>query len=160
VDWLTNPRANRATPMATDQEDIEPDASIIALGEAKLLESLYEPEAKEAEVESYNDRLLSALRAMPLVDRLKLRVDDLELSVRTYNCLTNAVIQTIGDRVQRGENGLLRLRNFGRRSLYEIRDMLNGLNLQLGMTLNEETLVQLAKAKAREGEEGPQPNRE
>ena len=63
-------------------------------------------------------------------------VEELELSVRSYNCLKNANIQTIGDLVQKTESEMLRTKNFGRKSLNEIKDILNGLGLTFGMRLD------------------------
>lgn len=63
-------------------------------------------------------------------------VEELELSVRSYNCLKNANIQTIGDLVQRTEAEMLRTKNFGRKSLNEIKEILNGLGLSFGMKLD------------------------
>ena len=60
-------------------------------------------------------------------------VEELELSVRSYNCLKNANIQTIGDLVQRSESEMLRTKNFGRKSLNEIKEILSGLGLAFGM---------------------------
>ena len=60
-------------------------------------------------------------------------VEELELSVRSYNCLKNANIQTIGDLVQKTEAEMLRTKNFGRKSLNEIKEILCGLGLSFGM---------------------------
>ena len=60
-------------------------------------------------------------------------VDELELSVRSYNCLKNANIQTIGDLVQKSESEMLRTKNFGRKSLTEIKEILGNLGLGFGM---------------------------
>ena len=60
-------------------------------------------------------------------------VEELELSVRSYNCLKNANIQTIGDLVQKSEAEMLRTKNFGRKSLNEIKEILQGLGLGFGM---------------------------
>jgi DNA-directed RNA polymerase subunit alpha len=60
-------------------------------------------------------------------------VDELELSVRSYNCLKNANIQTIADLVQKTEAEMLRTKNFGRKSLNEIKEILQGMGLQFGM---------------------------
>ena len=60
-------------------------------------------------------------------------VEELELSVRSYNCLKNANIQTIGDLVQKTEAEMLRTKNFGRKSLNEIKEILGGLGLAFGM---------------------------
>ncbi|HLG95370.1 MAG TPA: DNA-directed RNA polymerase subunit alpha [Bryobacteraceae bacterium] len=60
-------------------------------------------------------------------------VEELELSVRSYNCLKNANIQTIADLVQRTEAEMLRTKNFGRKSLNEIKEILANLGLSFGM---------------------------
>src|SRR4051794_39636058 len=60
-------------------------------------------------------------------------VEELELSVRSYNCLKNANIQTIGDLVQKSEAEMLRTKNFGRKSLNEIKEILQGLALGFGV---------------------------
>lgn len=60
-------------------------------------------------------------------------VDELELSVRSYNCLKNANIRTIGELVQKTENEMLKTKNFGRKSLNEIKDILQTMGLSLGM---------------------------
>ncbi|MDX2269380.1 MAG: DNA-directed RNA polymerase subunit alpha [Bryobacter sp.] len=63
-------------------------------------------------------------------------VEELELSVRSYNCLKNANIQTIGDLVQKTESEMLRTKNFGRKSLNEIKEILGGLGLSFGMKID------------------------
>jgi DNA-directed RNA polymerase subunit alpha len=63
-------------------------------------------------------------------------VEELELSVRSYNCLKNANIQTIGDLVQKTEAEMLRTKNFGRKSLNEIKEILGGLALGFGMKID------------------------
>ena len=68
-----------------------------------------------------------------LSEVLSRSVEELELSVRSYNCLKNANIQSISDLVQKTESEMLRTKNFGRKSLNEIRDILGGLGLSLGM---------------------------
>ncbi|MFH1077195.1 MAG: DNA-directed RNA polymerase subunit alpha [Pseudomonadota bacterium] len=62
-------------------------------------------------------------------------VEELELSVRSANCLKNADIKYISDLVQKTENEMLKTKNFGRKSLNEIRELLNSMGLQLGMKL-------------------------
>ncbi len=63
-------------------------------------------------------------------------VEELELSVRSYNCLKNANIQTIGDLVQKTEAEMLRTKNFGRKSLNEIKEILGTLALGFGMKID------------------------
>jgi len=63
-------------------------------------------------------------------------VEELELSVRSYNCLKNANIQSIGDLVQKTEAEMLRTKNFGRKSLNEIKEILGNLGLSFGMKVD------------------------
>ncbi|MBW3564347.1 MAG: DNA-directed RNA polymerase subunit alpha [Acidobacteria bacterium] len=62
-------------------------------------------------------------------------IEDLDLSVRSANCLKNANIRTLGDLVQRSEREMLSTKNFGKKSLDEIRDVLDELGLSFGMNL-------------------------
>jgi DNA-directed RNA polymerase subunit alpha len=62
-------------------------------------------------------------------------VDELELSVRSANCLQNANIKSIGDLVQKSEAEMLKTKNFGRKSLKEIKEILSEMGLSLGMKL-------------------------
>ncbi len=70
-----------------------------------------------------------------LMENLGRSVDELELSVRSYNCLKNANIRTIGELVQKNEAEMLKTRNFGRKSLNEIKEILTIMGLGLGMSL-------------------------
>ncbi len=63
-------------------------------------------------------------------------VDELELSVRSANCLKNADIRHIGELVQKSEAEMLKTKNFGRKSLNEIKEILSEMNLSLGMKLD------------------------
>jgi DNA-directed RNA polymerase subunit alpha len=69
-------------------------------------------------------------------EHLNRSVDELELSVRSYNCLKNANIQTIGELVQKTEAEMLRTKNFGRKSLNEIKEILTTMGLSLGMRVD------------------------
>src|SRR4030081_1600650 len=75
---------------------------------------------------------------LPRNDQLDRSVDELELSVRSYNCLKNAGIKTIRDLVQRSEREMLATKNFGKKSLNEIKDILNGMGLDFGMEFDEQ----------------------
>src|SRR5207237_2058797 len=66
-------------------------------------------------------------------ENLNRSVEELELSVRSYNCLKNANIQTIGELVQKTEAEMLKTKNFGRKSLNEIKEILSSMGLSLGM---------------------------
>jgi DNA-directed RNA polymerase subunit alpha len=72
-------------------------------------------------------------------------VEELELTVRSANCLKAANIKTIGDLIQKSENEMLETKNFGRKSLKEIRDILTRMGLSLGMTLEEANRVKRPK---------------
>ncbi len=69
-------------------------------------------------------------------EHLDKSVEELELSVRSYNCLKNANIRTIRELVQKTEPEMLRTKNFGRKSLSEIKDLLTQMGLTLGMRLD------------------------
>jgi DNA-directed RNA polymerase subunit alpha len=71
----------------------------------------------------------------PLNPNLFKSVDELELSVRSANCLQNANIRLIGELVQRTEGDMLKTKNFGRKSLNEIKEVLASMGLELGMKL-------------------------
>lgn len=81
-----------------------------------------EPEEPVAEEEPLNENLLRS-------------VEELELSVRSANCLKNANIRYIGELVQRTEQEMLKTKNFGRKSLNEIKEVLMEMGLSLGMKL-------------------------
>ncbi len=70
-------------------------------------------------------------------DNLFRRIDELELSVRSANCLENADIKYIGELVQKTEAEMLRTKNFGRKSLNEIKEILSDMGLSLGIKLEE-----------------------
>jgi DNA-directed RNA polymerase subunit alpha len=89
-------------------------------------EDMHEPEVVEPRKQ-----------APPINEHLEKSVDELELSVRSYNCLKNANIKTIRDLVQKTEAEMLKTKNFGRKSLNEIKDILASMGLGLGMILDE-----------------------
>jgi DNA-directed RNA polymerase subunit alpha len=72
----------------------------------------------------------------PLNENLFRSVDELELSVRSANCLQNANITLIGELVQRTEQDMLKTKNFGRKSLKEIKEILANMGLSLGMKID------------------------
>jgi len=83
------------------------------------------------EIEETVDR-----EAERMVENLKRSVEELELSVRSYNCLKNADIKTIGELVQKSEGEMLKTKNFGRKSLNEIKEILSDMGLSFGMRLD------------------------
>jgi DNA-directed RNA polymerase subunit alpha len=68
-------------------------------------------------------------------ENLSKHIDEIELSVRAYNCLKNANIKTIADLVQKTEHEMLRTKNFGRKSLNEIKQIISSMGLRFGMRL-------------------------
>jgi DNA-directed RNA polymerase subunit alpha len=70
-------------------------------------------------------------------EHLDKSVEELELSVRSYNCLKNANIRTIRELVQKTETDMLKTKNFGRKSLNEIKEILQTMGLSLGMKLDQ-----------------------
>lgn len=80
---------------------------------------------------------------LELNDNLFRNVDELELSVRASNCLKTANIRTIADLVQKTESELLKTKNFGKKSLNEIKTILGEMGLSLGMRLDPEELERL-----------------
>ncbi len=96
------------------------------------------PEEEEAPVETEEQRLMK--------EKLKVPISELELSVRSSNCLKEARIKTIGDLVRRSEMEMLKYRNFGKKSLAEISKILVDMGLTLGMKIGEEE----KKSKSRE----------
>ena len=87
-----------------------------------------QPEAEEITQEKF-----------PVVrnDVLDRSVEELELSVRSYNCLKNANITTIRELVTKSEQEMLKTKNFGRKSLNEIKEILSAMGLGLGMRFDE-----------------------
>jgi DNA-directed RNA polymerase subunit alpha len=86
-----------------------------------------EPEQEEEHVDETRDRL---------IENLSRSVDELELSVRSANCLKNSNIRHIFELVEKTESEMLKTKNFGRKSLNEIKEILQGMNLSLGMKLD------------------------
>jgi len=95
------------------------------------LEEEDEEEAESAVVE------VSDEEKGALYEKLGKSVDEMELSVRSYNCLKNANIRTIGELVQKTESEMLKTKNFGRKSLNEIKEILATMGLSLGMKLDD-----------------------
>jgi len=97
-----------------------------------------DPEAQE-EVYDYDPASMN--------EHLLKSVDELELSVRSYNCLKNANIRTIAELVQKSEQEMLRTKNFGRKSLNEIKEIILGMGLHFNMRIDPDELEKLAKVK-------------
>ncbi len=68
---------------------------------------------------------------------LRTKLSEMELSVRALNCLKSAEVVTLGDLVKYNKNDLLKFRNFGRKSLTELDELLANLNLSFGMDISK-----------------------
>ncbi|HAS17090.1 MAG TPA: DNA-directed RNA polymerase subunit alpha, partial [Nitrospiraceae bacterium] len=88
------------------------------------------------EIASSEDSVVSDKSQEEINKNLTKNVEELELSVRSANCLKNAKIFTIADLVQRSETEMLETKNFGRKSLNEIKALLNGMGLNFGMKID------------------------
>src|SRR6188474_3028556 len=86
--------------------------------------------------EQPQDAQAEPTRVGALNEHLDKSVEELELSVRSYNCLKNANIRTIRELVQKTEAEMLKTKNFGRKSLNEIKDILATMGLSLGMRID------------------------
>jgi DNA-directed RNA polymerase subunit alpha len=98
--------------------------------------------------EPAKDKAGEAREELPFNPALLRKVDELELSVRSANCLKNDNIVYIGDLIQKTEAEMLRTPNFGRKSLNEIKEVLAGLGLHLGMDVPDwppDNIEELAK---------------
>ena len=111
------------TPFINFEEEPEPDEEEVHVEEEKVNENLYRP------------------------------VSELELSVRSANCLKNANITLIGELVQKTEAEMLKTKNFGRKSLNEIKGILEEMGLSLGMTLDRFPAPKKGDEKAEEEKE-------
>ncbi len=79
------------------------------------------------------------------VELLLKPIEELELSVRAHNCLINAGIKRVIDLVNASEDDILRIKNFGRKSLNEVKDSMKAFGLSFGMNINEEDIKRVLK---------------
>lgn len=94
-------------------------------------------QAEELAAEEERQQQADATQA--LHEKLDKSIEELELSVRSFNCLEAAGIKTIRDLVQKTESEMLKYRNFGRKSLTEIKNILKDMGLRFGLTIDTET---------------------
>ncbi len=86
---------------------------------------------EEAENEEFDEEVLK-MRQL-----LKSKLVDMDLSVRALNCLKSAEVETLGELVKFNKNDLLKFRNFGKKSLTELDELLARLNLSFGMDISK-----------------------
>lgn len=142
--WIDPARLGHATDYDRLNLDVWTDGSINpkdAVGQAAkiLKDHMYifinfkeEPDEVEREVDEEREAMN---------ENLNKSIEELELSVRSYNCLKNANIQTIRELVAKTEPEMLKTKNFGRKSLNEIKEILADMGLQFGMSIDEQGRV-------------------
>ena len=139
---VENVRVGQRTDYEKLVMDIETDGSVNAKEaltiagkilkehiEKFITEEIEEPfTQEEEEVDAEKQRIANLLRTS---------IEDLNLSVRAYNCLKSANINTIGELVSRDEQDLLKFRNFGKKSLSELVEVIEEKNLEFGMDVSK-----------------------
>jgi DNA-directed RNA polymerase subunit alpha len=118
----------------TDGSITPPDAVAVAARILKEHFSLFIPSEEEIVEEKEEEPDEEFLKTKALLEK---SVEELELSVRSGNCLKAAKIKTLGDLVRKSEAEMLKYRNFGRKSLKEIADMLEPMGLTFGMDVDK-----------------------
>lgn len=131
------------TDGSVNPEDALGFAAKIMKDHMQLFIHFDEEQMKEVQEEEVDEEI-ETLREL-----LSRSVEELELSVRSGNCLRRANIKTLGDLVARTESEMLKYRNFGKQSLKEINEILTGMGLYLGMDVDA-----ILKGKKRPAEEG------
>ncbi|MEW6107968.1 MAG: DNA-directed RNA polymerase subunit alpha [Nitrospirota bacterium] len=147
--WVEKARVGRATDYDRLIMEIWTDGSIapdkaVSIASSIIIEhmDLFIFEEEEEEVILSEDMPVthSVAKEAGFNDNLLKNVDELELSVRSYNCLKNANIKTIAELVQKTEQEMLKTKNFGRKSLNEIKEILTRMGLHLGMKIDLDSL--------------------
>lgn len=132
----SNTEFDRLTLEVWTDGSVKPEDSIgLAAKLVKDHMSIFVNFEEEEEEYKYEDIARPPLMRNDLLDK---SVDELELSVRSYNCLKNADIRSIRDLIRRSEKDMLGTKNFGKKSLTEIKDMLHGMGLDFGMDFDEQ----------------------
>lgn len=136
---VSNARVGQRTDYDSLEIEVWTDGSLrpeeaVALGSKILKDQLQIFMTFDEELEPQEEEKTSTLPK--LNDNLFRSVDDLELSVRSANCLKNANIRFIGELVTKSEAEMLKTKNFGRKSLNEIKEILMGMGLSLGMKID------------------------
>ena len=139
--WAENTRVGQRTDYEKLTLEIDTDGSItpddaLTLAGKILKDHIqlfinFDVEQEEEHPGEVDDEVLRVRKL------LKMGVDELELSVRSQNCLKAANIKTIGDLVRREDSEMLKFRNFGRKSLMELTKMLDEKGLHFGMNVDQ-----------------------
>ncbi|MBD3243160.1 MAG: DNA-directed RNA polymerase subunit alpha [Chitinivibrionales bacterium] len=137
---VENTRVGQRTDLDKLIMEIQTDGSLevedaVAYGAKLLYDHLNLFINFEGELEPVKEKVTDE-RLSKLQQLLKMRVDELELSVRSANCLRAANIHTLADLVRNQESAMLKYKNFGRKSLVELHRVLNNLGLSFGMDVD------------------------
>ena len=139
--WVENTRVGQRTDFDKLFLEVWTDGSITpedALGLAsRILKDHLQLFIKKDEVIEMAPEEVVDEEVLKIRNLLRTRVDDLELSVRSSNCLRAANIQTLEDLVKKTESEMLKYRNFGRKSLTELTNILSKLGLSFGMDVEK-----------------------
>jgi DNA-directed RNA polymerase subunit alpha len=146
--WVEKTRVGKATDYDRLIMEIWTDGSIIpekAISQAAMI--MIEHMELFIVEEEYEETVIDEPSVVPdkkevtvLNSNLFKTVDELELSVRSYNCLKNADIKSIAELVQKTEHEMLKTKNFGKKSLNEIKEILSRMGLHLGMKIDPDNL--------------------
>ncbi len=147
--WVEKARVGRATDYDRLVMEIWTDGSVTpkkAVSQAAAIVidymRIFMLEEDEENIEfEMSSSAASAGDAQAFNPNLLKSVNELELSVRAYNCMRNADIKIIADLVERTESEMLRTKNFGRKSLNEIKEMLQNMGLNFGMKVDRDMLL-------------------
>jgi DNA-directed RNA polymerase subunit alpha len=144
--WVEKARVGRAADYDRLVMEIWTDGSVTPVGAVSQAAAIMAEHMKlfvfegESEADEPEPAAMTSDDEPVFNENLLKSVDELELSVRAHNCLKNADIKSIADLVQKTEHEMLRTKNFGRKSLNEIKEILNSMGLYLGMKVDMEAL--------------------
>lgn len=155
--WVEKARVGRATDYDRLVMEIWTDGSVTpkkAVSQAAAIVidhmRIFMLEQDEENIEFKMSSSAASAGDVPVFNPNLLKsVNELELSVRAYNCMRNADIKIIADLVERTESEMLKTKNFGRKSLNEIKEMLQNMGLNFGMKVDREMVNKMATSQVR-----------
>ena len=139
--WVENARVGRMTDYDKLIMEITTDGSVAPENALAISAKIVKEHMnlfinfEEDDVQDEREELESEQEKKKLFEKLNKHVNELELSVRSINCLQNASIDSIGELVQKTESEMLRTKNFGRKSLNELKEILEEMGLSFGMDI-------------------------
>lgn len=136
---VTNARVGRSTDFDRLTLEVWTDGSVLPEDSVAYASKIFKEQLStfiNFEEEEEPEEIQEIPEEAPFNENLNKRVEELELSVRSANCLQNAEIKYIGELVQKTESEMLKTKNFGRKSLNEIKEILTEMGLGLGMKID------------------------